>query len=118
MKRELKQKWTDGLRSGKYKQAHGYLRSSEGYCCLGVLLDVLGKGQWERDDCSHGIGYFLDVAALPSPVFLLKELEGRGREATGLSNSEEARCITLNDTEKLPFSDIASWVDANVEEEE
>jgi hypothetical protein len=41
-------KWIEALRSGKYPQGHGALRSSDGYCCLGVLCDVLPSevGSW------------------------------------------------------------------------
>ena len=43
---ELKGKWLEALRSGKYKQAKGVLHKfNAGYCCLGVLCDVLGK-EW------------------------------------------------------------------------
>jgi len=41
MDKEVKQKWVDALRSGKYKQGQGYLRTPDGYCCLGVLCEVL-----------------------------------------------------------------------------
>lgn len=41
----------DALRSGEYKQGHGFLRQGDCYCVLGVLADValkLGaKGHWE-----------------------------------------------------------------------
>ncbi|NBQ68164.1 MAG: hypothetical protein EBU46_04735, partial [Nitrosomonadaceae bacterium] len=45
MKAEIKQRWLNALRSGKYKQGEGSLRQldNEGkpqYCCLGVLCDL------------------------------------------------------------------------------
>jgi hypothetical protein len=43
MKQELKEKWIAALRSGKYKQGQGLLRSAnDRYCCLGVLCEVAG----------------------------------------------------------------------------
>lgn len=43
---ELKRKWVEALRSGRYQQAHGELRSEEGgYCCLAVLHETAG-GHW------------------------------------------------------------------------
>lgn len=37
----IKTKWTDALRSGKYQQGVGALRSGDNkFCCLGVLCDV------------------------------------------------------------------------------
>lgn len=48
MDKELKAKWLDALRSGKYVQGRGALRTeSDTYCCLGVLCDVVGE-EWKR----------------------------------------------------------------------
>lgn len=40
MKPEIKQLWIEALKSGRYKQGKGALRSINGYCCLGVLADL------------------------------------------------------------------------------
>jgi hypothetical protein len=50
MNTEVKQKWIDALRSGKYDQGSEKLRSVTGYCCLGVLCDLYAKEhnqEWE-----------------------------------------------------------------------
>ncbi len=50
MNPEVKQKWIDALRSGKYDQGSEKLRSVQGYCCLGVLCDLYSQEQgaeWE-----------------------------------------------------------------------
>jgi len=50
MNTEVKKKWIDALRSGKYDQGSEKLRSVTGYCCLGVLCDLYSKEQdteWE-----------------------------------------------------------------------
>ncbi len=39
-KRQLK-KWIAALDSGEYKQGHGKLQSTFGFCCLGVACKVL-----------------------------------------------------------------------------
>lgn len=57
MDAKLKEKWIAALRSGEYTQATHTLRKeieewgSEGYCCLGVLCDILpkGRGEWIDD---------------------------------------------------------------------
>lgn len=46
MDSNLKQKWVRALRSGKYFQASGALRTEDGYCCLGVLCDVYDSSKW------------------------------------------------------------------------
>jgi len=42
MDAQLKAKWVEALRSGKYQQTTNYLKSDNGYCCLGVLCDIQG----------------------------------------------------------------------------
>lgn len=48
MKRADWEKWDSALRSGKYQQCEGTLTNGEGFCCLGVLEQVL-DGDVERD---------------------------------------------------------------------
>lgn len=43
MNPQVKQKWIDALRSGKYEQGSEKLRSVSGYCCLGVLCDLYAQ---------------------------------------------------------------------------
>ena len=43
MNSQIKQKWIDALRSGKYTQAQSKLYSGDGFCCLGVLCDIYAK---------------------------------------------------------------------------
>ena len=39
----LQKKWLEALRSGKYKQGGGMLRSqNDEFCCLGVACEVIG----------------------------------------------------------------------------
>jgi hypothetical protein len=41
MNKEIKEKWINALRSGKYEQGKSQLRSlSNKFCCLGVLCDL------------------------------------------------------------------------------
>jgi hypothetical protein len=40
MNPQVKKKWIDALRSGKYDQGSEKLRSHQGFCCLGVLCDL------------------------------------------------------------------------------
>ena len=87
MNAEWKQKWVDALRSGEYEQAEGKLRRISGYCCLGVLCDLV-KGElgleWKQWD---GENYFelgagganaglpksvTDLVGLPDDVGLVK----------------------------------------------
>ena len=51
----IKTKWIEALRSGKYEQGKGKLRSEDNkFCCLGVLADVLTDGKfWESEEYSE-----------------------------------------------------------------
>lgn len=40
MKPEIKKRWIEALRSGKYNQGKGYLCKDDSYCCLGVLCEL------------------------------------------------------------------------------
>lgn len=46
MKEEVKNLWVAALRSGKYRQHKQKLNTPDGYCCLGVLCDISGLGNW------------------------------------------------------------------------
>ena len=39
--------WVEALRSGEYKKGIHSLRRNDTYCCLGVLCDVSGVGEWK-----------------------------------------------------------------------
>lgn len=43
---EFKTKWLEALRSGKYEQAHRFLRVGNAFCCLGVACEISGRGHW------------------------------------------------------------------------
>lgn len=43
---ELKDKWLKALRSGEYSQTSCTLKDSDGFCCLGVLCDVIDPNGW------------------------------------------------------------------------
>lgn len=106
MKPEIKQKWVELLRSGKYIQATDRLKTGNAYCCLGVLCDLYiketGKGHWEVGD---------------HPSFILEEdeltigLNGKLLKWVGMTNMEHNDCIKYNDTENLNFSQIADKIE-------
>lgn len=59
---EMKAKWLEALRSGKYAQGTNALRTycdpespDKGvtplFCCLGVLCDISNIGRWNEDGC-------------------------------------------------------------------
>ena len=48
----LMNRWIEALESGKYPQCQGALHNFEGYCCLGVLVDIeYGPDTWIDMSC-------------------------------------------------------------------
>jgi hypothetical protein len=43
MDKELKEKWVEALRSGRYVQGEVHFERGDKFCCLGVLCEVLGE---------------------------------------------------------------------------
>jgi len=87
MNSQIKQKWIDALRSGKYHQGQSKLYSGDGFCCLGVLCDIyanqVGDITWEKrnpngrfDDDKWDYWYFDDQSeVLPECVSKWAELD-------------------------------------------
>lgn len=104
MDANLKAKWIKALRSGKYKQKRGRLRGNEGFCCLGVLCDLVGT-HWERrgDGYAAELDGFMSIAILPDSV---------ANEA-GLSARHAGTLADMNDGGKR-FTTIAKWIEENL----
>ena len=104
MNPELKQKWTEALRSGRYQQTNGYLRDSCGYCCLGVLCDIVDPNGWSLDEWAEENRHRIADD---------NELGATGCLTVGLEDDAETHVIEMNDG-GTPFTEIADWIDANV----
>lgn len=114
MDAEVKQRWLEALRSGKYAQTRNALRrplaedeTTEGFCCLGVLCDVLDPNGWEDE---------LDIAGYRN------WRHPTGRAATSLPIALEEQLgltgvigelIDQND-DGSPFASIADFIEANL----
>lgn len=79
-------KWIAALRSGIYPQANGFLRTQEGYCCLGVLCDLVDRSKWEADggffiyDCDHKWlpNYIMQDIPANIDTFVLADMNDKG----------------------------------------
>jgi hypothetical protein len=122
MKAELKQKWLEALRSGKYKQGQAVLRTSaDRFCCLGVLCDIVDPSGWgdvRVVETSLG-GRDLDIEARPYRHGELSSdisLPTSVRALACLEFPDINAVITMNDSGK-DFLDIACHIEANVSAE-
>lgn len=109
MKRnELNIKWIEALRSGKYKQANGYLQTKDGYCCLGVgRVAVLGgKCRDEETELDYTENSQLGMTSAP-----WEDDNGNWFEA------DVTVCINMNDVYHRPFTFIADVIEYAVDHE-
>jgi hypothetical protein len=94
----LKDKWIEALRSGKYEQCHGILRSGgsswsnpERYCCLGVLADIAYPDVTVEDHYRQ-----LSTKLFKGERYIVRKF------------------IRLNDIEKKTFPEIADYIRENL----
>ena len=125
MNSEVKAKWLEALRSGKYRQSRYRLRSLDnGFCCLGVLCDIYTKevgGSWKLDKAGLSDSYEMVsdsghesvTSELPSFVRNWADLEWFNPQvhvAKGECDFVPATLAELND-EGRSFKEIADIID-------
>lgn len=135
MNRQERDEWVAALRSGEWKQGHGYMGiDAEGemqYCCLGVKaeLDIaagrhgISRSGWNTTgDGTVTQCYFLPIAShLSSAVSTMPPLQF-AREEWGFTNDMLDTLVKMNDGfvligEEIPrhsFHQIAQWIEDNV----
>lgn len=116
MDTEIKKQWIEALRSDEYQQGQRWLRKKdpEGemqYCCLGVLCDLMTRGEWEQVPhitsqkvYSFHIDDDRSTLGLPSGVV----------EVSGLAKDKTGDLVRLNDNERANFATIADWIEENL----
>ena len=106
-KQEIRERWVAALRSGDYAQGHNWLKSDDGYCCLGVLCEVMGweirekaavltEGQFEEVGLRDQTGEF-------DATFIEEAMFERGGKSASLA--------ALNDME-YDFDFIADFIES------
>jgi hypothetical protein len=120
MKEDIKNKWVEALRSGKYEQGSGLLRDTnetvDKFCCLGVLCDISEKGEWITDLCGDVCYKVLDEP--PSSSVLPESIKQWANmiSKVGLFDTSDKGTLTLqNDTGKS-FNEIADIIEEYWEE--
>ena len=130
---ELRERWVEALRSGKYEQIQSNLRTNYGYCCLGVLCDVIIKETepeqgWELDEGRSAYHLFgIHYGGLPTTYQQMMGLitdEGEielnliKNEATAMrlkdyvaGRSGQVILTVLNDSGGWSFEDIADLIE-------
>lgn len=113
MNPEVKHRWIDALRSGKYKQIKVNLKSKTGFCSLGVLVDLflLEKNlDWKLYiDHSEFNG---NDSHLHNRVITWNDIVtwANGSNYFDVSNL----LIKMNDEEGKTFQEIADYIEENL----
>lgn len=104
MNKRLKKQWVVALRGGKYRQAQGALKGYAdddegnrymGFCCLGVLRDVMHPGSKTR--ASNGDDY----------------LCSKHEDEAGLTPKIQAKLADMNDNGKT-FAQISTYIEKHL----
>lgn len=111
LKKKIKEKWLNALRSGAYKQSREMLRrKGGGFCCLGVLCDITKNmsDKWEVTPHFKYVYFVHEREHYKSnvPLDILQKV--------GLRRTEEQALIELNDVRKYNFKKIADYIEANL----
>ncbi len=123
MNKTLMKKWAKALRSGKYKQGRHSLRNkNDTFCCLGVLCDISGMGEWTGDDktvfsISGKQGIVTATSCLP---YVLENEITPPMNSLGHREDVESELIRINDDDINPasFEEIADVIDLLILAEE
>ena len=118
MDTEIKTKWLDALRSGKYRQGANYLRTRgadrDNYCCLGVLCELaVAEGVIEPPVIEPTGEYYYagdSAAYLPAEVRRWADLPDSMGHFLSDGNLPHNSLTEMNDSE-YPFTEIADVIE-------
>lgn len=119
MKAKYKRKWIKALHSRKRKQTFGCLRDEDGFCCLGVLCDVV-KGElgedWLRRPGSTESSFMAESGVLPDTVIALvgmDALHGFSNAKSGeyLDHKRRLRNLAADNDSGKSFKQIANIIE-------
>ncbi len=107
MDAERKRQWVEALRSGEYAQCRNALSRDGGYCCLGVLCNVVDPSGW--GDSLYGSSFYTyknegDDSVPPSSLCT----------EVGLGSDDLDFLVKANDNEMWGFNKIADWVEEHL----
>jgi len=134
MRKTVKKKWLEALRSGEYKQGKRTLRRREpngewSFCCLGVLCDLAVKegvidepilagnrteyGSWQTYPNDWG-----STGSLPGKVvdwaFTKKEVQREGRVELSDPRPDGIHLSHWNDQRGKNFNEIADLIEVHL----
>jgi len=110
MDAELKARWVAALRSGTYAQTQNVLRNHEGFCCLGVLCDLVDPDGWQEPNGDETKFGYLD----PESKGYAETYEPPVEITTRAGLYDTGIFMEMNDNLGNSFDEIADYIEANV----
>lgn len=117
MNQNVKARWIEALRSGRYTQGRHLLRSpGDKYCCLGVLCDLAVEdevGAWVdlAPGAPDGQHWNLGDSA---DGFSSTALTRKVMDWSGVSPLSQDALIQMNDQQGASFEEIAQYIEEEV----
>lgn len=110
--KKFKAKWLKALRSGKYKQGNGNLKTGKGknarYCCLGVACDIVGaKSITDK-------GFIRTGSDIRGITKVPKLLIGSDYGYEDDYNPIVEKLATMNDLTGSSFKEIANYIEKHL----
>lgn len=109
MNQEFIDKWVKALESDKYQQTIGVLNDGKGFCCLGVICELvpdISKTEYHNGVVQYGKER--NYSTLPKEA---KEAIGSDNSLLFVKyNGDMTSVASLNDNNKLSFKEIASLI--------
>lgn len=108
---ELRERWVQALRSGDYPQDRHRLRTLKGFCCLGVLCDLVAQDRgWKwatfqhEDDVMMVLKTGTGSEGTYPPYGLLEDM--------GIEYCQRSILANINDKDGLTFAEIADKIES------
>ncbi len=110
--------WAAALRSDEYPQASGTLRTTSGFCCLGVACDRFNDSIWRRGTEGADWSYLGASIDLPRPVmdaYRLRSPHGHYDVESDGPDEPAARSLADDNDSGKTFAEIANAIERELE---
>jgi hypothetical protein len=116
MNKYWKDKWLTALRSGEYKQTTECLRDDKGYCCLGVLSDLVAKEypeqfKWNKFEELKVNKYQLTTTGNVESAVLMDEIVDITKVPDRYGKLEDEQYLTKYNDDGYTFEEIADLIE-------
>ena len=119
MKRAERDEWTYNLRNpevGGFKQGRSYLNKGSEQCCIGVKCELdYRKGRMLRELHAGMYSRFAYAEPSATSAWAWSRIDFPSGTMTrlGITDAIQSKLIDMNDN-RVPWPEIADWIDQNV----